>query len=173
MRTTFGVALSLFLAATLHAQVITPNAFQVLPPALTFKVEKCRDFDRANIRWINDLATDSAGFLWCASTLDGLVRFDGYEARRYDDNSRDTLARSRAAFVPIVVDGHGFVWSASTIGLRRVDPSTGRSQWYMTSPHDTTSVYPVVPTLLVTSDGELWTAGSRVLSLSAGICCNV
>ncbi len=123
MRTLFRTAaLSLLLPTALQTQEITPNAFQVLPPSLTYKVEKCRDFDRANIRWVNDLTMDSAGFLWCASTLDGLVRFDGYEARWYHDDSPDTLKRSRAAFTSVVVDGQGDVWCASPTGLRRLDP---------------------------------------------------
>jgi signal transduction histidine kinase/DNA-binding response OmpR family regulator/ligand-binding sensor domain-containing protein len=162
MRTLFRTAaLSLLLPTALQTQEITPNAFQVLPPSLTYKVEKCRDFDRANIRWVNDLTMDSAGFLWCASTLDGLVRFDGYEARWYHDDSPDTLKRSRAAFTSVVVDSQGDVWCASPTGLRRLDPATGRSRWYMNNPRDTTSVLPISPALLLTTDGELWTAGSR------------
>jgi len=161
MRTSPAAILLFLLFPALQAQVATPDAFQVLPPSLSIKIEKCRDFDHANIRWVNDLSMDSAGFLWCATTLDGLVRFDGYEARRYHDDTPDTLARSKTAFTSVTIDGQGCVWCASPVGLRRVDPSTGRSQWYMTSPDDTTSVLPVSPTLLVTSDGDLWTAGSR------------
>ncbi|RPH80467.1 MAG: hypothetical protein EHM80_05120, partial [Nitrospiraceae bacterium] len=161
MRTSLIASLLLLFHPVLPAQEVIPDAFQVMPPSISARVERCTDFDLAHLRWINDLTVDSSGFLWCVSTLDGLARFDGYEARWYREDATDTLGRFKSAFTSVAIDGEGFVWSGSPAGVMRVDPATGQSRWYMDTPNDTTSVLPGSPSLLVTSEGEVWTGGNR------------
>jgi signal transduction histidine kinase/ligand-binding sensor domain-containing protein/DNA-binding NarL/FixJ family response regulator len=160
MRASYAAILSVVLATVQHAHAQLPDSFQIFPPSITTRIEKYRDLDQARLRMINNLTLDRAGFLW-AATSEGLVRFDGYDARLYNDDPADTLGRSRTPISSVAVDREGFIWGASSIGLRRLDPLTGRSRWYMVDPADTTAVGTGEPALLVTGDGELWVGGPR------------
>jgi signal transduction histidine kinase/DNA-binding response OmpR family regulator/ligand-binding sensor domain-containing protein len=160
MRAPQSAILSVLLLVVQQTYAQLPDSFQLFPPSITTRIEKYKELDQARLRMINNLTLDRAGFLW-AATSEGLVRFDGYEARLYNDDPADTLGRSKTSISSVAVDREGFIWGGSAIGLRRLDPLTGRSRWYMVDPADTTAVGTGEPGLLVTGDGELWVGGPR------------
>ncbi|HEX8152338.1 MAG TPA: two-component regulator propeller domain-containing protein, partial [Thermoanaerobaculia bacterium] len=74
---------------------------------------------------VADVTQDARGFLWIG-THDGLVRYDGYEFRRYRPDPKDphSLGENRIRALEAGEDGR--VWIANTGGVSIYDPATDR-----------------------------------------------
>ena len=131
--------------------------FRVVPPGILTTVERFKDVESVNLQGISMLTQDRQGFIWLV-TGKGLARFDGYEVKLYSEDLADTMGKYRTSFRSIAVDGQGFVWAGTSgAGLKRLDPATGLSRWYVGHMGDSTDLrYGSVLAMLGTVDGELW-----------------
>jgi ligand-binding sensor domain-containing protein/serine phosphatase RsbU (regulator of sigma subunit) len=76
------------------------------------------------------IVQDDDGFLWI-STIDGLVRFDGYQFTTYKNNFNDSLSLSDNTLSTIYKDKKGSFWVGTyNEGVNCFDPRTGRSKRY-------------------------------------------
>ena len=165
MRPCHAAILIALLPWVLHAQrkiIVTPfeTPFTLTSPGIVTRLEKFDALPHEGQIMIDGFAWDQKGFLW-VRTNQGLARFDGYELKVYRESSTDKLGAARTQLAAMAVDGDGFIWGAtSEVGLKKLDPATGKSLWYSGRRDDSTSVGTGATRLLVTSDGQLW-AGVR------------
>lgn len=69
---------------------------------------------------IKTVLTDSKGFVWIG-TKEGLVRFDGYELRRYTSVHDDLNSLPENSILSIVEDTQQQIWVVTTGGISRYD----------------------------------------------------
>jgi len=58
---------------------------------------------------VNSILADRHGYLW-VGTINGLVRYDGYEFKRFYYNPNDTASLHGLVVFPILEDRHGRIW---------------------------------------------------------------
>jgi signal transduction histidine kinase/ligand-binding sensor domain-containing protein len=121
-----------------------------------------------NIVW--SILQDSRGFMWFG-TIDGLNRYDGYEAKvfRYDPEDPNSLSTNPLRVV--YEDQAGNLWiGTSGGGLNRYDPETEQFTRYQHDPdHPHTLSGNDVRSIYEDQTGALWigtTAGLNRLNLS-------
>jgi diguanylate cyclase (GGDEF)-like protein len=66
---------------------------------------------------------DSAGFLWFG-TLNGLVRYDGYDVKVFNNNLTDINSLSGNLVNAIIEDSQGNLWVGTSNGLNLFNPKT-------------------------------------------------
>ena len=166
MRACHTAILAVVLPALLQAQTkSSQEPYLLFPPGVAARIETYTEMDPANLMQIRGLAADSVGFLWCY-TNEGMARFDGYELNLYRESLSDTGGKERTRTQAIEVDGDGIVWMATYLaGLKRLDPATGQSRWYLPWEKDLEYMGKVMTELIVTSDGELWVGGGFGLAM--------
>ena len=71
-------------------------------------------------RVINAITQDAQGFIWIAS-VDGLTRYDGYNAVVYRHRVNDPYSLSDNEVYALCTDGNGFLWVGTRNGLNRYD----------------------------------------------------
>ena len=73
---------------------------------------------------------DQQGFMWFASIVGGIARYDGYEFKtyRYDPGDPDSLPSNEGHYV--YPDPTGGIWMATIDGLAWLDPETDRLTIY-------------------------------------------
>lgn len=154
MRTCHAAILLALLPGLLRAQIISSEKFLLVSPGIVAQLEKCDAFPALGRTMIMGFALDHKGFLWIR-TNQGLARFDGYDLKVYQENPADTTGVSRAQLSALAIDGDGFVWGAtSNAGLSKLDPPTGRSDWYRGGVDDSTSIGTGATRLWVSSEGS-------------------
>ncbi|MEM1122336.1 MAG: hypothetical protein AAGJ18_17955 [Bacteroidota bacterium] len=97
---------------------------------------------------------DSHGFIW-VGTVDGLMRYDGYQNKvyRYDANDNTSIAESQIKW--ITEDAKGFLWIVNMNGmLNKFDPITETFQLVELPQQKEKS--PLVLHKLICQDGRLW-----------------
>ena len=71
---------------------------------------------------VNKLLVDKFGFIW-AGTINGLVRFDGYEFRRFYSNPNDATSIQGLIVWSLFEDHKGYIWVGSSPSfLNAYDP---------------------------------------------------
>ncbi len=79
---------------------------------------------------VTSLAIDKKGFLWF-STLNGLVRFDGYSSKRFLHSKEQSNSLSSNQTSAILADSNGILWiGTENKGLNRFDPRTEQFTHY-------------------------------------------
>src|SRR5690242_3881539 len=58
---------------------------------------------------VNSILVDRLGYLW-VGTINGLVRYDGYEFKRFYYNPNDTASIHGLVVFPMLEDRHGKIW---------------------------------------------------------------
>ncbi|MBK1879023.1 hypothetical protein JIN87_19215 [Pelagicoccus mobilis] len=104
-----------------------------------------------------DLHRDQEGYLWIANNIDGLVKFDGYEAIKYthDPNRPGTLSSN--IITQIHVDQAGNVWAGSDKGLNRYTPEHDSFTLYQHARGNPQSLGGhLVERISESDDGTLW-----------------
>lgn len=71
-------------------------------------------------RVINAIIQDAQGFIWIAS-IDGLTRYDGYNAIVYRHKNNDANSLSDNEVYALCTDGDGYLWIGTRNGLNRYD----------------------------------------------------
>ncbi len=104
-----------------------------------------------------DLAQDSLGFLWFA-TSEGLYRYDGLGTSAFLPGLNDTAGISSSAIWCLLTDRSGKLWIGTfDEGLDCFDPLTGRFRHFRSDPADLNSISPgPITALHEDSDGALW-----------------
>ena len=106
---------------------------------------------------ILDIQQDSRGFIWFAS-LNGLVRYDGYNYTLYQHNPFDTASLAHD-FVSCIIEDRqdGSLWVGTNNGLSHFDPRTEKFTNYYHQPGDTSSLPGNIIIRLAQSDnGDIW-----------------
>lgn len=81
------------------------------------------DYYLANSSYVTSLLQDKKGFIW-AGTYGGLVRFDGFEEKKFMYEPSDSLSLSDSKIASIIEDSKGYLWITTQSGLDRFDPET-------------------------------------------------
>jgi len=68
------------------------------------------------------ITQDQEGYLWIG-TFEGLIRYDGYESKRYYHRPKDSTSIGHNVISTIYVDETGTLWAGSRVGLNRYDTS--------------------------------------------------
>ena len=77
---------------------------------------------------VRSVLQDSHGFLWFG-TIDGLVRYDGYDNKIYRNNPYDSTSIAENQIKWITEDEMGYLWFVNTNGtLNKFDPLTEKFQ---------------------------------------------
>jgi diguanylate cyclase (GGDEF)-like protein len=113
---------------------------------------------------VQTLYEDSRGDLWLGFQRGGLQRLvhgeDRFESFRHDPEDDGTLSHDRVW--DVVEDARGGLWVATSSGLDRLDPATGRVRRNAGCGGDLQCLPdPEVRTLLVDREGSLW-VGTRL-----------
>jgi ligand-binding sensor domain-containing protein/signal transduction histidine kinase len=160
-----GFALTAFIGVLSVSAKDTPSNFAVKPPItdvtdrVFVPISAEKGFSHA---WIGQIVEDSQGFLWFA-TRDNLVRYDGYQIRRYDPG----FAGANGVFVQeccrysLFRDRSGKIWIGASDFVYRYD-----------SEHERFTNLPIAPDKLqglirgINEDraGTMWLATSRGLT---------
>ncbi len=70
-----------------------------------------------------EIFQDSKGYIWIGSFI-GLIRYDGYEEKRFVHEPTDSLSISDSKISEILEDPKGYLWILTQNGLNRFDPKT-------------------------------------------------
>ena len=111
---------------------------------------------------ILDIFQDSRGYMWFAS-LNGLVRYDGYNYTLYQHNPFDTTSLAHDFVSCIIEDTQdGAFWVGTNNGLSHFDPRTEQFTNYHHRPGDTTSLPGnIIIRLAQSDDGTIWVGTLR------------
>jgi len=109
-----------------------------------------------------DLAQDSVGFLWFA-TSDGLYKYDGLGYTIYRPRLNDTTSLSSNTIWCLTTDRGGMLWIGTFDGgLECFDPRTETFTHYRNRPSDSSSISAgPLTTLLEDQTGTLWIGTER------------
>lgn len=103
------------------------------------RVEIIEQLNDISLLSIQQMVQDNAGFIWMSSST-GLIRFDGYELKRFVHSPENTNSLANNYVTDLVLDQYGYIWVATQSGLSRLDPKTEQidnffvngSQWQKT-----------------------------------------
>src|SRR4051794_14184173 len=85
---------------------------------------------------------DSKGYLWFG-TMDGLVKYDGYNFINYKHTPYDTTSLIDNWIISLWEDKDGIIWiGTAESGLSKFDRRTGKFTQYRPQPDSTTFVPP-------------------------------
>ncbi|MGH8107674.1 MAG: two-component regulator propeller domain-containing protein [Arenimonas sp.] len=106
---------------------------------------------------VTTLAQDASGFIWIG-TPNGLIRFDGYQFRRYAFDPSDPYSIGGNFIRVLLLAGDGKLWIGTDAdGVSVFDPATGRFSRFMNDPNDPTSLQAgSIRSLAEGADGEIW-----------------
>jgi len=112
------------------------------------------------------IVKDTKGFLWFG-TSNGLNKYDGYQIRTFENDSRDSTSISDNWINAICVSRNGDLWiGTQNGGLNRFDYTSEKFTSYMNNPNDSTSIPDNrIVSLCEDSDGTLW-----IGTFSYGLC---
>ncbi len=124
-----------------------------------FKLSNTEAGERYLIK-ITSLCQDKNGFLWIG-TLNGLVRYDGYQCVLYNKNPRDEHSLSHNYVTDILEDKQGRLWIATMGGgVNLYDPEVDGFKRFMHVPGDTNSLAGnLVFCIFEDRDERLWFGG--------------
>ncbi len=101
----------------------------------TYRFENITNEQGIADRVINAITQDAKGFIWIAS-VDGLTRYDGYNAVVYRHQANDPYSLSDNEVYALCNDGNGFLWIGTRNGLKfRYDARNDRFETFF---HDST-----------------------------------
>lgn len=120
--------------------------------------------DNINLGEVYQVMQSKSGFIWLA-TLEGLIRFDGYNAKRYVHNPDDPHSISHDMVMGLAEDNKGNLW-VSTLGggLNKFDPRTEQfTPINLRLGPDDKSVSEFLYYLTIDKDNILWVGGAKGL----------
>jgi len=108
-------------------------------------------------RTVTSIVQDDYGFMWFG-TLSGLVRFDGHEIRRYENDPDNINSLSSNFIRGIAKDRNGNLWIATQGGgLDKFEIATEHFDHYKNNPADTLSLGGnALASVFVDSRGLIW-----------------
>ena len=108
------------------------------------------------------IVQDGKGFLWLG-TQGGLVRYDGYYYKQYENEPFETNTLSHSQIQTLFLDGD-VLWIGTYGGLNRLDLPTGRFSHFRHDPTDSSSlINDLVISIERDADGKLWVGTAKGL----------
>lgn len=111
----------LIATALLPAQAATPPDQSAAPPALRFKKLGPLGNDEPSML---SLLQDRQGFVWIGTHVNGLYRYNGYQAVRYQDRQNDPASLPHNRVSALFEDSQGRIWAGTQNGLARFNPAS-------------------------------------------------
>ncbi|MEO7098206.1 MAG: two-component regulator propeller domain-containing protein [Luteolibacter sp.] len=107
---------------------------------------------------INDMVQDRLGFMWFATGLAGLNRYDGYEFKFYQHDPNVPRSLSQNIVTALFLDHLGILWiGTESGGLNRYDRDTDDFTRFLPNPDDETSLPSgLVRAISEDASGVLW-----------------
>jgi signal transduction histidine kinase/ligand-binding sensor domain-containing protein/DNA-binding response OmpR family regulator len=137
-----------FLMSVLSAQVHCAHAADNFPIFNNLKVR-----DGLPVHEIFSITQDSDGFMWFG-TINGFIRYDGYEMKMFRKNGTDNLLLPDNQVTDVVTDGENGLWVGCYEGLLHIDRHTGKNSLIdLGGPRE-------VRCLLPSNDSILWVGTS-------------
>jgi ligand-binding sensor domain-containing protein/two-component sensor histidine kinase len=90
-------------------------------------------------RVINAITQDTQGFIWIAS-IDGLTRYDGYNAIIYRHQTNNAYSVSDNEVYALCTDNDGYLWIGTRNGLNRYDAKHDRFETFLHDSADANSL---------------------------------
>jgi ligand-binding sensor domain-containing protein/two-component sensor histidine kinase len=107
-------------------------------------------------RIINAITQDAGGFIWIAS-IDGLTKYDGYNAIVYRHQSNNPWSLSDNEVYALCTDGEGILWIGTRNGLNRYDAEHDRFETFLHNNADRNSLAAnEIFSLAKDSKGNIW-----------------
>ncbi|WP_338766600.1 two-component regulator propeller domain-containing protein [Massilia sp. METH4] len=115
--------MSAFLAAALLLASVTPvaRAETAAPPTLRFKKLGPLGNDEPSML---SLLQDRQGFMWIGTHVNGLYRYNGYQAVRYQSRSNDPKSLPHDRVSTLYEDRQGRIWAGTQNGLALYNAAT-------------------------------------------------
>ena len=113
----------------LYACTFFSNTICLGQPSV-FRFENITNEQGIADRVINAIIQDTQGFIWIAS-IDGLTRYDGYNAIVYRHKNNDTYSLSDNEVYALCTDGDGYLWIGTRNGLNRYDAYNDRFETFL------------------------------------------
>ena len=105
---------------------------------------------------VTALTQDAAGFLWIG-TPDGLIRYDGYRFRYFDNESGDPATLGGDFVRSMLTARDGRIWVGTNAdGASAMDPVSGRVERFRAGAGDRTLSSNSVRALAEDRDGSIW-----------------
>jgi len=116
------------------------------------------------IRTVSALAQDNRGFIWIG-TQKGLVRYDGYQFRRYQFDSEDKHSLSGNFISALWLAPNGNLWIGTrNDGLSMFNPSTESFTQYRHIPEQANSLSNnYIGAIIGNKDGSIWVGTNKGL----------
>ncbi len=109
---------------------------------------------------VRAIAQDQNGFIWFGTRIGGLVRYDGYEMKSYQNDPADPNSLGQVIW-SLFVDRGGTIWVGTEQGLSRFDRKTEKFTHFRHDPQKPDSLpNDVVICIAEDSAGTIW-AGTR------------
>jgi ligand-binding sensor domain-containing protein/signal transduction histidine kinase len=117
-------------------------------------------------RTVTSIVQDDHGFIWFG-TLEGLMRFDGYEIRRFRHDQKKINSLASNSIMELTKDKNGNLWIATQGGgLDKFEIATEKFTHYQHDPTDSLSISDnSLSSILVDSRGMIW-AGTYLKGLN-------
>jgi diguanylate cyclase (GGDEF)-like protein len=121
------------LAAPLLLASLSPAALAEAgaPPSLRFKKLGPLGNDEPSML---SLLQDRQGFMWMGTHVNGLYRYNGYQAVRYQSRANDPRSLPHDRVSTLYEDGQGRIWAGTQDGLALFNPATNDFTVYV-APH--------------------------------------
>ena len=113
-------------------------------------------FDQLTITIPNCVVQDINGFIWIGAQ-EGLIRYDGYELKKYRNIPFDTTSLSANWVTALAEDKYGNLWVGTIEGLNYFDRITEQFTHFLLQPKDTSIISRnAISKIVVNEDGSLW-----------------
>ncbi len=150
--------------------LIRPAPARAINPTDEVKFERLTIEQGLSHGVVYAIAQDKHGFMWFGGE-GGLVRYDGYTFKAYQNHPLDTASISNNNISHILADKEGAIWCATWgSGADRFDPRTEKFDHYKNNPTDPNSLSDDrVQVIYQDKSGLMWfgTFAGGVNSLSA------
>jgi PAS domain S-box-containing protein len=102
------------------------------------------------------LIQDRQGFIWIGTNNDGLYRYDGYQAEKFQNNTASVLSLPHDRVSALFEDANGQIWAGTQNGLARFNARSGDFTRF--APKDSSSTQRIIKSII--SDGKtgMWLA---------------
>ena len=134
----------------------TVFSFYSFSQASSYRFENITNEQGIADRVINAITQDAQGFIWIAS-IDGLTRYDGYNAVVYRHQTNNAYSISDNEVYALCTDGSGYLWIGTRNGLNRYDAQNDRFEAFL---HDSTDENSLAAneifSLAKDAQGDIW-----------------
>jgi ligand-binding sensor domain-containing protein/two-component sensor histidine kinase len=130
----FSVVIIKMIAFSAVIFFMTVLSFYSFAQSSTYRFENITNEQGITDRVINAITQDAQGFIWIAS-IDGLTRYDGYNAIVYRHQTNNSFSVSDNEVYALCADDDGFLWIGTRNGLSRYDAKHDRFETFL---HDST-----------------------------------